>query len=109
MDDKIRVAQDYDKLSRELKEQVKLVYPEGYRQYLVEFTNKEGVKVKALRFETDEKIYLIRMTAEYADSLIEDDDDYDEEGVLREDVRDEYEEKHSDVDYLNDNENYDAG
>ena len=63
MDDKIRVAQDYDKLSRELKEQVKLVYPEGYRQYLVEFTNKEGVKVKALRFETDEKIYLIRMTA----------------------------------------------
>jgi|AntAceMinimDraft_17_1070374.scaffolds.fasta_scaffold14521_4 hypothetical protein len=35
----LRVIQDYEKLSIELKEQIKLVYPEGYNQYLISIKN----------------------------------------------------------------------
>ena len=58
---KPRVTQAYEKLNESIQEQVKLAYPEGFSQHLIPFVNKEGKKVKALRFETDEKIYLIRM------------------------------------------------
>ncbi len=105
---KIRVTQEYSKLSEEIKEQLKLVYPEGYSQFLFQFTNKEGKRTSALRFETDEKIYLIRMSVSQAQQIIEDDDDYDSDGQLREEVRDDYEDKYSDVDYLSENENYDG-
>jgi hypothetical protein len=43
---KLRVTQDYSKLSEAIKEQVKLVYPEGYSQFLIKFTNKEGKPMK---------------------------------------------------------------
>lgn len=105
---KLRVTQEYEKLSDELKEQIKLVYPEGYSQHIFTFTNKDGGRTSALRFETDEKIYLIRMSIAEAEELIADDDDYDDDGNLRDDVRDDYEDKHSDADYLSDNENYDG-
>lgn len=105
---KVRVTQEYSKLTEEIREQLKLVYPEGFSQYLFQFTNKEGKNTTALRFETDEKIYLIRMSVQEARQIIEDDDDYDEDGYLKEEVRDDYEDKYSDVDYLSDNENYDG-
>lgn len=105
---KIRVTQEYSKLSEEIKEQLKLVYPEGFSQFLFQYTNKEGKRTSALRFETDEKIYLIRMSVLEAQQIIEDDDDYDSDGQLREEVRDDYEDKYSDVDYLSENENYDG-
>ncbi len=100
--DKIRVTQDYEKLSDELKEQLKLVYPDGYSQFLIQFMNKEGKKINGLRFETDDKIYLIRMTVSEAEKIISDDDDFDESGSLKEEIKDEYEDKYSDLDYLSD-------
>lgn len=105
---KLRITQEYSKLSDELQEQIKLVYPEGYSQHIFTYTNKDGIKTSALRFETDEKIYLIRMSLAEARTLVEDDDDYDDDGNLRDDVRDDYEDKYSEVDYLSDNENYDS-
>lgn len=102
------VTQEYDKLSDELKEQIKLVYPDGYSQHLIQFTAKEGKKLKALRFETDDKVYLIRMTVIQAQDLVLNDDDFDEDGNLIEDVRDDYEDKYSDVNYLDENDNYEA-
>lgn len=106
--DKERVTQEYKKLSEEIKEQIKLVYPQGFSDFLISYTNKEGKKVTALRFETDEKIYLIRMTIDQAIDIIDADPDYDQDGLLYDDVKEEYEEKHSDIDYLSDNENYDG-
>ncbi|GAA4824546.1 hypothetical protein [Algivirga pacifica] len=105
---KLRVTKDYSKLSDELQEQIKLVYPEGFSQFLIQYTDKDGKRQSALRFETDDKIYLVRMTTEEAEDIISNDEDYDEYGSLRDDVRDEYEDKYSDVDYLTDNENYDG-
>ena len=106
--DKKRVAKEFDKLEPTLKEQLKLVYPEGFSDFLITYKNKDGNDVSALRFETDETIYLIRMTTKQALQIIEADPDYDDDGMLIDDVKSDYEDKHAEVDYLNENENYDG-
>ena len=103
---KERVTQEYNKLSDDIQEQIKLVYPEGFSDSLISYTDKEGKKITALRFETDQKIYLIRMTFGQAIDIIESDSDYDDDGSLNENIREEYEQKHSDIDYLSENDNY---
>ena len=55
---------------------------------MVSYVNKDGKKVSALPFETDEIYYLIRMTIQEAEQIIEDDDDYDDDGNLRDDFGD---------------------
>ena len=99
---KPRVIKDYEKLEAEIKEQIKYIYPLGFSDNLIYFTNKEGQRVSALPFETDEKYYLIRMTTLQADRIIEEDDDYDMDGNLKEEVREEYENKYADIDYIAD-------
>ncbi|MBX2843220.1 MAG: hypothetical protein KTR26_15730 [Flammeovirgaceae bacterium] len=99
---KPRVLKDYEKLSTAIQEQIKLVYPNGYSQNLISFKNKEGKKVSALSFETEDKHYLIRMTIQEAQQIVSDDNDYDEDGILRDDSKEEYEDKYSELDYLSD-------
>jgi len=106
---KLKVIKDYEKLSKEIKEQIKLVYPEGYSDYLVDVATTKGEAITALPFETFDKVYLIRMSSNKAIQLIEDDADYDYDGSLKAGVRDKYEDKHSEVGYLEENENYEAG
>ena len=103
---KLRVIQDYEKLSPEIQDQIKLVYPEGYAQHLITFTNSKGEKVSALPFETFEKIYMVRMTISKANALVDEDSDYDDQGNLKAGIREQYEEDYSDVDYLSENDNY---
>ena len=100
--DKPRVIKDYEKLDEEIQQQIKLVYPYGYSRNLITFTNKEGKKVSALPFETDEKYYLVRMTVQEAREIIDSDDDYNDDGELRDGAKEAYEDKFSDVDYLAD-------
>lgn len=97
MSTKPRVVKDYDKLDDNVKEMIKLNYPFGFEDNLVTFTNAEGHKVSALPFETDDRYYLVRMTVSQAQSIIEDDEDYDEEGNLTDEAREEYAEKYDDV------------
>ncbi|MDB2697751.1 hypothetical protein N9Y29_01105, partial [Crocinitomicaceae bacterium] len=78
-------------------QQIKLHYPSGFEGNLVQFQNKEGKTVSALPFETEEVYYLIRMTVLEAQEIIEDDEDYDDDGFLKDDVREEYEEKFDDI------------
>lgn len=109
---KPRVVKDYEKLDSTIIEQIKLVYPRGFTKYLVPFVNKDGEKKKGLPFETEDFYYLIRMTEVKAEAIIEDDDDYDENGVLKKKVKEKYEEKYEDEDFLNelnDNEDNDFG
>ncbi|PHI20142.1 hypothetical protein CEQ90_09335 [Lewinellaceae bacterium SD302] len=96
---KPRVIKDYDKLPEEVVEQVKLVYPRGFKKYLVPFVNKAGEKKMGLPFETNDYYYLIRMTEEKAVSIIRNDDDY-EHGQLKSTVKADYEDKHDDIDFL---------
>ena len=101
--DKKRVIKDFDKLDEQIQEQIKLVYPEGFDQNLVHFTNKEGNLVSALPFETDDIYYLVRMTVKEAQAIINDDNDYDEEGYLKEDRQEAFEDKYADIDYMAEN------
>jgi hypothetical protein len=105
---KLRVIQDFEKLNSDIQEQIKLVYPNGFSQHLIDFKNKDNETVYALPFETDEKIYMVRMTVKKALQLIEDDSDYDDGGNLKEGIREKYEEEYSDVDYLSENDNYEG-
>ena len=93
---KPRLVKDYDKLDETVKQQIKLFYPSGFESNLVQFQNKEGKTVSALPFETDEIYYLIRMTVLEAQEIIEDDEDYDDDGFLKDEVKEELEEKYDD-------------
>ena len=83
--DKKRIVKDYEALPEEIVNRIKVEYPYGFEENLVKFTNKEGNKVSALPYETEDIYYLIRMTVSEARQIIEDDDDYDDDGNLRDD------------------------
>ncbi|MEM6398068.1 MAG: hypothetical protein AAF741_17085 [Bacteroidota bacterium] len=93
---KPRVVKDFDKLDTSIQEQIKLNYPIGFSRHLVKFKNAQGDMVSALPFETEEKYYLVRMSIEKAKAIIAADDDYDEDGRLRDEVREDYEDKYED-------------
>lgn len=93
MNTKPRVVKDYEKLSEEVLAQIKLEYPLGFEKQLITFKNKDGKFVSALPFETEDRYYLIRMTANQAQEIVEEDDDYDDEGNLTEDAKERLEEE----------------
>lgn len=97
---KPRVVKDYEKLDDSIREQIKLAFPYGFSNNLISYTNQEGNKVTALPFETDDKCYLVRMTAQEARIIIAEDDDFDEDGNLKESVKEDYKEKFADLDYM---------
>lgn len=99
---KPRVIKAFEKLDTAIIEQIKLTYPEGFSENLITFTNKDGLLVSALPFETDEIYYLIKMSVNEAKQIIEEDDDYDSKGNLRSSAKDEYSDKHGDIDYMSD-------
>jgi hypothetical protein len=99
---KPRAIQDFEKLAKDIQEQIKLTYPNGFSQHLIQFTNKDGRLVSALPFETDEKYYLVRMTSQEAKDIIFADDDYDDDGILKETSKEEFADKYAELDYMGD-------
>ena len=99
---KPRVVKDYEKLSPEVMEQIKLVYPLGFTKHLVSFVNKDGEKKMGLPFETEDYYYLIRMSAIKAKSIIREDDDYNDDGELKAGAKSALEDKYDDLDFLDD-------
>lgn len=89
---KIRVVKDYDRLSPELQGQIKMAYPQGFAGHLITYIDSKGKVVSALPYEVNDYYYLVRMTLEEAYDIIENDKDYDDEGILRDDfAMDEFE------------------
>ena len=103
---KPRVIKDYEKLSPEIKEQIKLTYPNGFSDNLITYTDKTGKIVSSLPFETPETYFLVKMTMLQATTIVEDDEDYDEDGILKDEVKEEYEEKYLEVDDSEDADEY---
>ena len=93
MSNKPRIVKDFDKLSDEVLNNLKLEYPYGFDKYLIKFKNKEGKFISALPYETDEVYYLVRMTLSEANQIIQEDDDYDEDGNLTDDAAERLEEE----------------
>jgi len=90
---KPKVVKDFDKISEEVLTSIKLEYPYGFENKLILFKNHLGKLVSALPFETEDRYYLIRMTKSEAQEIIEEDDDYNEDGNLTEDAKDKLEEE----------------
>jgi len=101
---KPKVIQNYEKLSKEIQEQIKLHYLEGFSEHLIEFTNPKDELVSALPFETEEKIYMVRMSVRKAMELVDQDSDYDDDGVLLSNRREQYEEKYTSEDDFDEDE-----
>lgn len=99
---KPRVIKDYNKLEKELQQQIKLIYADGFAENLIHFFDKNGMKITVLPFETEDKYYMLRMTENEAVALVDEDDDYDDEGFLKDDVKQAYEDKYSDLDHIAD-------
>ncbi len=95
---KPRIIRDYYKMTEEQQEQIKLLYPDGFSDHLIYFTYKDGALVSALPYETEDKMYLLRMTEREAKQIVELDDDYDDDGILKSDVKDDLEVKYGDAD-----------
>lgn len=94
MNNKPRIVKDYEKVDDLIKEQIKLEYPYGFDRDLVTFKNAKGKFVSALPFETEEKHYLIRMTRAEALEIMDEDDDFDEDGNLKDEIKEELEMKY---------------
>lgn len=90
---KPRIIKDFEKLSEEIVAQIKLEYPLGFEKKLILFKNKDGKFVSALPFETEDYYYLLRMTANQAQKIVEEDDDYDEDGNLTDEARERLEDE----------------
>lgn len=99
---KPRVIKDFEKIDQSIQQQIKLAYPYGFEESLIHFYDKEGKRVTALPFETDEKYYMVRMTREEAAAIVEGDEDFDSKGNLKEAVKDVYEDKYGDLDHMAD-------
>lgn len=101
-DNKPKVIKDYSKLDKDLQEQIKLIYADGFAENLIHFFDKTGQKITVLPFETEEKYYMLRMTEGEAVALVDEDDDYDDDGFLKDEVKQDYEDKYSDLDHVAD-------
>ena len=99
---KPKVIKDYNKLEKALQEQIKLVYSEGFAENLIHFFDKNGIKVTALPFETEEKYYMLRMTENEAVQIVDDDDDFDDDGFLKDEVKQDDEDKYAELDHVAD-------
>lgn len=99
---KPKVIKDYDKIDPELLEKVKQFYSGNFADHLITFFNKDGKKITALPFETEDKQYLLRMTETEAVRIVEEDEDTEEDGFLKNELKDEFNDP--DMDYLSETE-----
>lgn len=100
--DKPRVIKDYNKLDKDLQQQIKLVYADGFAENLIHFFDKIGKKITVLPFETEDKYYMLRMTENEAVQIVDDDDDFDDDGFLKDRVKQNYEDKYAEMDHIAD-------
>ena len=90
---KPRIVKDFEKVDEDVIALIKLKYPRGFEKHLVQFKNHKGEFISALPFETDSHYYLIRMTRKDAEEIINEDEDYDDDGNLTDEAKDRLEDQ----------------
>lgn len=58
---KPKVIKDFAKLDEDLQEKVMELYPNGFEDSLILFTDRDGKYSHALPYETEDRYYLLRM------------------------------------------------
>ena len=85
---KRRAIISYDKLSIDQKKQILRDYPDGYINHLTTIKTPTGETLDALIWETDEVIYLVKVskiTPKLKPSAEVEEDDFDEVADIKED------------------------
>jgi hypothetical protein len=85
----------YDKLSIDQKKQILRDYPDGYINHLTSIKTPTGETLDALIWETDEVIYLVKVSKVVPKSKPvsdDDDDDFDEVADIKDDEAEDDEE-----------------
>ncbi len=80
-DNKPRVIVDYKNITHDLLHLLTDTYPDGYEDETITFNNAKGERVEAVRLETAEKIYLVKVSAQLdrkVEVFVEDQDDDDD-------------------------------
>lgn len=79
---KPRVIKDYEKLDPAVQEMIKEAYPYGFGNSLITITNKDGMLISALPFETTDKYYLVKMPVRDS-KIIDAEDDFEEDVFIK--------------------------
>ncbi len=92
---KKRSIVSYDKLTAEQKKELLKSFPDGYRSFVTQIKTPAGESLEALIWETEEVIYLVKMSSNMTTALDLDDDDDDEidDIVKPDDIEEEEEEE----------------
>lgn len=73
-----RIIVDYKKLTQEILNLLVEKFPDGYGiRDIVRFTNHKGQYIEAVEVSTDEVIYLVKISDELVDSMVNHDDEED--------------------------------
>lgn len=80
---KPKVIKEYAKLPPELVAQVKIHYPYGFEKKIIYFKNRKNKLVSAVPFEGEKFFYMVKMTKEQAQKIVIEDDDFDDNGRLK--------------------------
>ena len=76
---KPRVIKDFDKLDKEIQEHIVQLYPNGFAEHLITYTDpKTGLERFALPYETEDRYYMVRMD-EYMESQVDSGDAIDDD------------------------------
>lgn len=97
---KPKVIKSYSKLDKHLQQQIKLIYADGFADNLIDLFDKDGHKITVLPFETEEKLYMLRMTEFEAVTFVDKDDDYDDSGYLKTEVKKNYRGKFAELSHI---------
>jgi hypothetical protein len=72
MDNKKRVIVDYKTLPENILEGIATKYPYGYGESdIIKFRNAKGDLISAIRFETEETIYMVKVSTQLKDMMKE--------------------------------------
>jgi len=99
---KPKVIKDFDKIEADLLERVKEFYNNSFADHLITFFNRDGKKITALPFETEEKQYLLRMTDNEVVRVVEEDEDIEDDSFLKNEMKSNIDDP--DMDFLNESE-----
>lgn len=90
---KKRSIVSYDKLSPELRKALLKSFPDGFGSALTEIKTPNGESLEAVMWETDEIIYLVKITTMLTNALNLDEDDEDLMDIAKPDDFEEEEEE----------------
>lgn len=85
--EKKRVIVDYSTLPDDVLHIMSNRYPDGYEHDIIKFPNAKGEMISAVRVETDDIIYLVKVSKQL-EQMVEDfeDDDSDEDEMIEHEI-----------------------